>query len=66
MGVVAHGDTRRQVLGLQVVFADGTVGTRLSGVDKQSLGPDLMHLLVGSEGTLGVITAARLRLVGAR
>ena len=64
MGVVAHGDTRRQVLGLQVVFADGTIGTRLSGVEKQSLGPDLMHLLVGSEGTLGVITAARLRLVG--
>ena len=64
MGVVAHGDTRRQVLGLQVVFADGTIGTRLSGVEKQSLGPDLMHLLVGSEGTLGVITAARVRLVG--
>lgn len=63
MNVVAHGDTRRQVLGLQVVFADGTVGTRLAGVGKQSLGPDLMHLLVGSEGTLGVITAARLRLV---
>ena len=65
MGVVAHGDTRRQVLGLQVVFADGSVGTRLTGVEKQSLGPDLMQLLVGSEGTLGVITAARLRLVDA-
>ena len=63
--VVAHGDTRRQVLGLQVVFADGTVGTKLVGVGKQSLGPDLMQLLVGSEGTLGVITAARLRLVEA-
>ena len=65
MNVVAHGDTRRQVLGLQVVFADGGVGTRLIGPEKQSLGPDLIHLLVGSEGTLGVITAARLRLVGA-
>ena len=63
--VVAHGDTRRQVLGLQVVFADGGVGTRPIGPEKQSLGPDLMHLLVGSEGTLGVITAARLRLVDA-
>ena len=65
MNVVAHGDTRRQVLGLQVVFADATVGTKLVGVGKQSLGPDLMQLLVGSEGTLGVITAARLRLVEA-
>ena len=65
MNVVAHGDTRRQVLGLQVVFADGGVGTRLVGPEKQSLGPDLVHLLVGSEGTLGVITAARLRLVDA-
>ena len=63
MNVVAHGDTRRQVVGLQVVFADGTVATRLSGPGKQSLGPDLMQLLIGSEGTLGVITAARLRLI---
>jgi FAD/FMN-containing dehydrogenase len=63
MNVVAHGDTRRQVLGLQVVFADGTVATRLAGVGKQSLGPDLIQLLIGSEGTLGVITAASLRLV---
>jgi FAD/FMN-containing dehydrogenase len=63
MNVVIHGDTRRQVLGLQVVFADGSVGTRLAGVGKQSLGPDLVHLLVASEGSLGVITAARLRLV---
>jgi FAD/FMN-containing dehydrogenase len=63
MNVVAHGDTRRQVLGLQVVFPDGTIATRLDGVGKQSLGPDLMQLMIGSEGTLGVITAARLRLV---
>lgn len=65
MNVVAHGDTRRQVLGLQVVFADGSIGTRLAGVGKQSLGPDLVQLMIGSEGTLGVITAARLRLVDA-
>lgn len=65
MNVVAHGDTRRQVLGLQVVFADGTIATRLSGVGKQSLGPDLLQMLIGSEGTLGVITAARLRLIDA-
>lgn len=63
MHVVAHGDTRRQVLGLQVVFADGRIGNRLAGVVKESTGPDPFRLMVGSEGTLGIITAARLRLV---
>ena len=65
LGLVAHGDTRRQVIGLQVAFADGSVGGRLSGTAKQSVGPDLVHMLVGSEGSLGVITAARLQLVAA-
>lgn len=65
LGMVAHGDTRRQVIGLQVAFADGTVGGRLSGTAKQSVGPDVVHLLVGSEGSLGVITAARMQLVAA-
>jgi FAD/FMN-containing dehydrogenase len=63
MNVVANGDTRRQVLGLEVVLADGTVASRLGGVSKQSTGPDLFQLMVGSEGTLGVVTAARLRLI---
>jgi FAD/FMN-containing dehydrogenase len=63
MNVVANGDTRRQVLGLEVVLADGSVASRLGGVAKQSTGPDLLQLMVGSEGTLGVITAARLRLI---
>lgn len=63
INVVAHGDTRRQVLGLQVVFADGSVAARLDGVVKESTGPDPLALMVGSEGTLGVITAARLRLL---
>jgi FAD/FMN-containing dehydrogenase len=63
MNVVANGDTRRQVLGLQVVLADGTVASRLGGVSKQSTGPDPFQLMVGSEGTLGIITAARLRLL---
>jgi FAD/FMN-containing dehydrogenase len=63
MNVVANGDTRRQVLGLQVVFADGSIGSRLDGVAKESVGPDPFHLMVGSEGTLGIITAARLRLL---
>jgi FAD/FMN-containing dehydrogenase len=63
MNVVANGDTRRQVLGLQVVFADGSIGSRLDGVAKESVGPDPFRLMVGSEGTLGIITAARLRLL---
>lgn len=63
MNVVANGDTRRQVLGLEVVFADGSLGSRLEGVAKESTGPDPFQLMVGSEGTLGIITAARLRLL---
>ena len=61
--VVAHGDTRRQVLGLEVVFADGTLGRRTGALVKESTGPDPLRLMVGSEGSLGVITSARLRLV---
>ncbi len=63
MNVVANGDTRRQVVGLEVVFADGSVGSRLDGVAKESTGPDPLQLMVGSEGSLGIITSARLRLV---
>ena len=61
--VVSNGDTRRQVMGLEVVLADGTRLSRLEGMPKVSLGPDPLQLMVGSEGTLGVITAARLRLL---
>jgi FAD/FMN-containing dehydrogenase len=61
--VVAHGDTRRQVLGLEVVFADGTLGSRSGALVKESTGPDPLRLMVGSEGSLGVITSARLRLI---
>ena len=61
--VVSNGDTRRQVLGLEVVLADGTRRHGLDGMPKASLGPDPLQLMVGSEGTLGVITAARLELV---
>lgn len=60
--VIANGDTRRQVVGLEVVLADGSVISRLGGIEKDSAGFDLSQLFVGSEGTLGVITAARLRL----
>ena len=61
--VVLHGDTRAQVLGVTSVLADGSVVSRLAGWPKDSSGYDLSRLFVGSEGTLGVITQARLRLV---
>jgi FAD/FMN-containing dehydrogenase len=61
--VVSNGDTRHQVLGLEVVLADGTRLSRLDRMPKESLGPDPLHLMIGSEGTLGVITSARLRLL---
>jgi FAD/FMN-containing dehydrogenase len=61
--VLRYGSMRAQVIGLETVLADGTVVTRLSGLVKDNTGYDLSQLMVGSEGTLGVITAARLRLV---
>jgi len=57
-----YGPTRAQLLGLEAVLADGTVVSRLGGIQADNTGYDLAQLLAGSEGTLGVITAARLRL----
>lgn len=61
--VLRYGATRRQVIGVEAVFADGRVMRRLDGLEKDNTGYDLAGLLCGSEGTLAVITAARLRLV---
>jgi len=63
VNVVANGDTRRQVLGLEAVLADGSLVSTLGGMVKESTGPDPLPLMVGSEGTLGIITAARVRLL---
>ena len=57
-----HGMMRAQVVGLEAVLADGSVITRLEGLVKDNTGYDLTGLLVGSEGTLGVITRVRLRV----
>lgn len=62
-GVLRWGNMRDLCLGLEVVFADGQVWQGLGRLRKNNMGYDLRHLLVGSEGTLGVITAASLRLV---
>ncbi len=63
--VLRYGPMRAQVVGVEAVLADGTIVSRLSGLVKDNTGYDLSQLLVGSEGTLGVVTAARLRLVPA-
>jgi FAD/FMN-containing dehydrogenase len=61
--VLHHGPMRAQVLGVEAVLGDSTVVRHLDGLVKDNTGYDLAGLLVGSEGTLGVVTAARLRLV---
>ena len=61
--VCCHGMTRAQVVGIEAVLPDGSVVRHLGGLPKDNTGYDLPGLLVGSEGTLGVVTAARLRLV---
>lgn len=61
--VLRYGPMRAQVVGIEAVRADGTVVRRLPGLSKDNTGYDLPGLLAGSEGTLGLITLARLRLI---
>ena len=61
--VLRHGPTRAQVIGLEAVLGTGGVVSRLGGLTKDNTGYDLAGLLCGSEGTLGIVTAARLSLV---
>jgi len=60
--VLRYGNTRDLVLGLEVVLSDGRVLSNLNGVRKDNTGYDLKQLFVGAEGTLGVVTAATLKL----
>ena len=60
--VLHYGNTRDLVLGLEVVLADGRVWDGLRGLRKDNTGYDLKQLFIGAEGTLGVITAAVLKL----
>ena len=63
--VLRHGTMRAQVLGVEAVLADGRVLDLLPALKKDNRGFDLKQLLIGSEGTLGIVTAARLRLLPA-
>ena len=60
--VVRYGNTRELCLGLEVVTAQGDVWNGLSGLRKDNTGYDLRDLFIGSEGTLGIITAATMKL----
>ncbi len=60
--VLRYGNARDLCLGLEAVLPDGTVFDGLKRLRKDNAGYDLRHLIIGSEGTLGVITAASLRL----
>jgi FAD/FMN-containing dehydrogenase len=61
--VLRYGPMRAQLCGIEAVLSDGTVLSHLSGLAKDNTGYDYPSLLAGSEGTLAVVTAARLRLV---
>ncbi|MDZ4730082.1 MAG: FAD-binding oxidoreductase [Xanthomonadales bacterium] len=61
-GVIRYGMAREQVLGLEAVLADGTVISSMNSVLKNNTGYDLKQLFIGSEGTLGIVTRAVLRL----
>jgi len=60
--VVRYGNTRELCLGLEVVTAQGDIMHTLSGLRKDNTGYDLRNLMIGSEGTLGIITAATMKL----
>jgi FAD/FMN-containing dehydrogenase len=62
VNVLRYGNARDLCLGVEAVMADGSVLHGLGRVVKDNMGYDLRHLLIGSEGTLGLITAASLRL----
>ncbi|MEH7827249.1 FAD-binding oxidoreductase [Gemmobacter denitrificans] len=62
VNVLRYGNARDLVLGIEAVLADGSILRGLKRLRKDNAGYDLRHLLIGSEGTLGVITAASLKL----
>jgi FAD/FMN-containing dehydrogenase len=66
INVLRFGSTRHQVVGIEAVLPNGDVIEHMAGLIKDNTGYDIASLLCGSEGTLGIVTAARLRLVPRR
>jgi FAD/FMN-containing dehydrogenase len=62
IAVLRYGNTRELTLGVEVVLPDGQVWDGLRGLRKDNTGYDLKHLFIGGEGTLGIITAATIKL----
>ena len=62
INVLRYGNTRELALGLEVVLPDGRVWNGLRGLRKSNVGYDLKQVFIGAEGTLGIITAATLKL----
>ena len=60
--MLRYGNARDLVLGIEVVLADGRVWDGLRGLRKDNTGYDLKQLFIGAEGTLGIVTAAVLKL----
>ena len=65
-GGLRYGNARDLVLGLEVVLANGDIWDGMRGLRKDNTGYDLKQLFLGSEGTLGIITGAVLKLFRAR
>lgn len=65
INVLAYGNTRDLCLGLEVVLASGEIWNGLTSLRKDNTGYDLKHLFIGCEGTLGIITAASMKLLPA-
>lgn len=63
INLIRYGGTREQVIGVEAVLGTGEIISHLGGLEKDNTGYHLPGLLCGSEGTLGIVTAARLRLV---
>lgn len=61
-GVLAYGNTRENIMGLEVVMPDGRIWDGLRALKKDNTGYDLKNLFIGAEGTLGIVTAAVVKL----
>ena len=62
VNVIKYGSIRQNILGLEAVLADGTIFNSLKNVKKNNTGLDMKQLLIGSEGILGIITAATIKV----